>query len=124
MQFNPRKFADIRKKNKVTQVDAARKIGCTQAAVQAWETGKYKPNRLNMKVLADAIGCEVADLIDDYTPLPPVSKYAALIDHPLLPMLLDSWMELDIVECAQVIKYTQNLAKAKKKHRARKTPHK
>lgn len=119
MEFNGRKLAEIRRRNKITQVEAAKRIGCTQAAVQSWESGKYKPTRLNIEIIADAIGCDVAELIDDFIPLPPTSKYAHLANNHMMPILLDAWIQLDVVECAQVIKYAQNLAK-KKKRNARK----
>ena len=110
MQFNSRKFATIRKRNKITQVEVAQKIGCTQSTVQSWESGKISPKRIDLGVIADALGCAVANLIDDYMPLPPASRYAALADDHMLPMLLDYWLQVDVVERAQIITYARSIA--------------
>lgn len=116
MQFNSRKFATIRKRNKITQVEVAGKIGCTQSTVQSWESGKVSPKRIDLGVIADALGCSVANLIDDYLPLPAASRYATLADDHMLPMLLDYWLQVDVVERAQIIKYARSIANQEKEN--------
>lgn len=114
MQFSSRKFATVRKKSKITQVEVAKKIGCSQSTIQSWESGKAKPNRIDVGMIAEAVGCKVADLIDDYLPLPPSSKYTALVDDPMLPMVLDSWLLAGVVEKAQIIEYARTITKMAK----------
>lgn len=114
MQFNSRKFATVRKRNKITQVEVAKKIGCSQSTIQSWESGRVIPNRIDVSIIAEAVECTVADLIDDYMPLPPSSKYTALVDDPMLPMLLDAWLLAGVVEKAQIIEYSRSLTKKEK----------
>lgn len=59
-------FADnlkrIRKEKKLTQVQLAERLECTQNEVSRWETGKWLPSILTAVKIADALGCTVDEL--------------------------------------------------------------
>ena len=49
----------------LTQKQLAEKIGVDQSAVAQWETGICGPRKDRMKLVADALGCSVSELLDD-----------------------------------------------------------
>lgn len=110
MKFNGKKLAEIRKAKNMTQEELAKKLSRSQANIQAWENERYLPKRININLIAEALGCYVSDLIDDYMPLPPKSKYAEMADDPLLPALLDSWLAQSLATKANTIELLQILA--------------
>ena len=56
---------EMRKAQKLSQADLAKKVSVTQGAVSAWEIGLYTPNAKKLKKLAKALGCTVDKLIAD-----------------------------------------------------------
>lgn len=61
MEENPIKRA--RKVAKLTQVQLAEKMGCSQQEIQRWEAGKVSPTTKTLKKIAEALGCSPGDLI-------------------------------------------------------------
>lgn len=59
-------FADnlkrIRKEKKLTQIQLAKMLECTQNEVSRWEAGKWMPSILTAVKIADALGCTVDEL--------------------------------------------------------------
>lgn len=58
----------IRKSVKMTQNELAKKVGVTQSAIAAWETGKANPQFSRLEKIAQALNCEVKDLIETENP--------------------------------------------------------
>lgn len=52
----------LRKSAKLTQKEAARKIGVSQSSISMWETGGSTPQTKNLVRIADVYGCLVAEL--------------------------------------------------------------
>lgn len=59
-------FADnlkrIRKEKKLTQVQLAKSLGCSQNEICRWETGT-EPSIQNLVRIANALGCTVDELV-------------------------------------------------------------
>ena len=55
----------------LTQQALADTLGVTQAAVANWEHGRRCPPVKTLRRIAAALGCTIADLIDDTPPAPP-----------------------------------------------------
>lgn len=53
---------DLRLRQNLSQEALAKKVGTTQAAVAMWESGARIPRTDKIPVLAEALGCNVADL--------------------------------------------------------------
>lgn len=54
---------ELRKKNKITQVQLAEKLGVSDKTVSKWETGKGYPDITLLEPIADALRVSVAELI-------------------------------------------------------------
>ncbi len=53
----------IRIKQQMTQAELAQKIGVSQNTISLYEVGGRFPSRKNLCKLADALGCDVKDII-------------------------------------------------------------
>lgn len=53
----------MRKYAKLTQTEAADKIGVMQKDISRWERGEYQPSAESLKKLAEAYSCRIDDLI-------------------------------------------------------------
>lgn len=47
----------------LSQVALAKKLDVKQAAVSQWESGRYVPDYVNLKKLAEIFGCEPNDVL-------------------------------------------------------------
>ncbi len=52
----------LRLKKKLSQNELAKMVGTTQAAVAMWEAGTRMPRSEKLPAIAEALGCNVADL--------------------------------------------------------------
>jgi len=63
------KFSDkvfyLRQKNKLTQVELAEKTNVKQSTIQAYESGRAKPMINTAIQLANALGVDINDLMND-----------------------------------------------------------
>ena len=76
----------IRKTQRVTQVELAKRTGLSQATISAYETGVSAPSLGALEKLADALGVEYGDILGDrpkVPPLPPTLSLAALSPEEL-----------------------------------------
>lgn len=48
---------------KMSQEELANKIGCTQKDISRWESGSVTPTIDKLKLLADALGCKIEEII-------------------------------------------------------------
>lgn len=53
----------LRKALNLTQNELAKKIGVTQSAIAAWESGKANPKLSKLNKIAEALNCSAKDLI-------------------------------------------------------------
>lgn len=81
------RIREVREAKHLSQHDLAIKIGATQNAVYNWESGKRNLKYETLTRIADALGCQVSDLVDDAPRTETMSdaeiKYT--VDH-MLPM--------------------------------------
>lgn len=56
-------FRSARKKAGISVLDAAEKLGVSDAAIYMWETGQTKPRADKLVKLAEIYGCTVDDLL-------------------------------------------------------------
>lgn len=56
-------FRSARKKAGISVLDAAEKLGVSDAAIYMWETGQTKPRTDKLVKLAEIYGCTVDDLL-------------------------------------------------------------
>lgn len=56
-------FKKYRKRAGYTQVEVAKLLNVTKAAVSSWESGRYGPNQTSLKALADLYGVSVDTLL-------------------------------------------------------------
>lgn len=61
----PNKIKMLRKKNKLTQVELAEKVHVKQSTIQAYESGRAKPFYGTAVQLANALGVDIDDLMND-----------------------------------------------------------
>lgn len=61
----PNPIRAARKAANLTQKQLAEQLGVTQAAVSTWELGVARPSHKVLGRLADALGCEVNDLVGE-----------------------------------------------------------
>lgn len=47
----------------MNQTELAKKVGVLQSTVSSWEQGKTVPQPKNLKRIAEALSCEIADLL-------------------------------------------------------------
>lgn len=57
------KIAQKRAENSISQQKLAEKIGVTQKDISRWETGKFTPKSDKLLLIADALQCDITDLI-------------------------------------------------------------
>lgn len=62
--FDKTKLASKRKDAEITQTELAKLINVSQKDISRWETGEVKPKAATLKTIADALKCEIEDLID------------------------------------------------------------
>lgn len=58
-------FKSQRKKAGLTQMDVAKALGISDAAVALWETGKTMPAAKRLAEIANLFGCTVDDLLKE-----------------------------------------------------------
>lgn len=58
-------FKTCRKAANLTQSEVAEKMNVTQAAVHAWETGKWLPRAGLLPIIAELYGCTVDELLKE-----------------------------------------------------------
>mgnify|MGYP001362451290 CR=1 FL=1 len=64
MKFSDKVFY-LRQKNKLTQVELAEKTNVKQSTIQAYESGRAKPMINTAIQLANALGVDINDLMND-----------------------------------------------------------
>lgn len=64
MKFSDKVFY-LRQKNKLTQVELAKKVNVKQSTIQAYESGRAKPMINTAIQLASALNVELNDLMHD-----------------------------------------------------------
>ena len=57
------KICLIRTQKGLTQSELAEKIGVTQKDISRWETGERNPKTDKLLIIADALQCDIKDLI-------------------------------------------------------------
>ena len=58
-----RHFRRLRKRTGLSQVAFAERAGITQPEVSAYERGEYEPRMQRVMLLAEALGCDVEELL-------------------------------------------------------------
>lgn len=58
------KLKKLRLEARLTQKEAAEKIGVGQPTVSMWENGESKPRIDMLPIIAEAYGCDVKDIFD------------------------------------------------------------
>ena len=58
-----KKLIKIRKLNKFSQIDLAKKLGVKSNTISQWESGKRRPDIEKLKKLAEIFNCKVDDLL-------------------------------------------------------------
>lgn len=56
-------LADARQERRLTQPELAQRIRVSSQQISRWERGIQRPNRDNIKLLADELGLDVNDLL-------------------------------------------------------------
>lgn len=59
--FDSDRLAQLLSERRVTQI--ARRVGVTRAAVYHWSTGRSRPTKQHLMVLADALGVDYRELV-------------------------------------------------------------
>lgn len=57
------KIRELRKQRGLSQQDLAAVLNVSQQCISYYETGKRKPDLLDAKRIADALGCKIDDLL-------------------------------------------------------------
>lgn len=57
----------MRKARKLTQADLAKLTGISAVCISRYECGSRKPDLLDAKRIADALGCKIDDLLGSAT---------------------------------------------------------
>ena len=78
-------IAECRKKEGLTQMQLAEKLGITDRAVSKWETGKAMPDSSIMLELCDVLGISVNDLLSGEVVT--VDNYNKELENNLLEMI-------------------------------------
>lgn len=63
--FDRDKFSVLLKKSGLLQTDFAKVVGCTASAINAIYRGRYDPSFTTICRIADALHCNVSDLLND-----------------------------------------------------------
>ena len=58
-------FASAREAAGMTQVQVAKAIGVTKAAVNDWEHGRFAPRGKRLPQIAKLLGCTVDEILED-----------------------------------------------------------
>ncbi len=58
------RFAELRKKAKLSQEEASATLGVDRSTVAKWETGAAFPRGDKLPAVASAYGCEIKDFFD------------------------------------------------------------
>ena len=58
-------FASARKAAGMTQVQVAKALGVTKAAVNDWEHGRFAPRGKRLPQIAKLLGCTVDEILED-----------------------------------------------------------
>lgn len=56
-------FKALRKARNLTQDDLARRLGVGRTTVTMWETGQNRPRTADLTAIAEALGCDVNELV-------------------------------------------------------------
>lgn len=54
---------EVRKSKNVTQVELSEKTGLTQQVISTYERGEFTPQLSNAKIIADALGVSLDELV-------------------------------------------------------------
>ena len=58
------KLYELRRSRGLTQAELGRKVGVSEAAIRAYETGKRRPKRVHLERIADALGIRYEAIAD------------------------------------------------------------
>lgn len=56
-------IAQLRREHGMTQADLAKRVGCTQSQIAAWETGVREPKLGSLRKIAEALEVDLGELI-------------------------------------------------------------
>ena len=59
------KLKALRKAAQLTQVEASKRIGVSQATVAMWEAGRIVPRTTRLAQIVAVYGCTITDLLSD-----------------------------------------------------------
>ena len=81
------RIRDVREEKHLSQKELADLLGITPATLCQWEAERRKPKYETLKKLADALDCQVSDLVDDvpYTGTMSDAEIKYTVDN-MLPM--------------------------------------
>lgn len=98
------RIRDMRKAAGMSMKELGKKVGVSESAIGYYETGKRKPSIEMLLMLAEALGCQMADLVSDVAPAAQQSeidrKYNALDEHG--KKLVSSVLDLEYLRCIGV----------------------
>lgn len=57
------KLAQVRKARKITQKELALRLGVKTTTISDYERGVRSPNMNKLKAIAEAIGCEMSEIV-------------------------------------------------------------
>lgn len=67
-QFSGRRLKEIRQRAGISRTALAFHCGRSADTVAQWEIGRAKPRPEVLRTIADAVGCEIDDLLTDDDP--------------------------------------------------------
>lgn len=95
------RIRDMRKAAGMSMKELGKKVGVSESAIGYYETGKRKPSIEMLLMLAEALGCQMADLVSDVAPAAHQSeidrKYNALDEHG--KKVVSSVLDLEYLRC-------------------------
>ncbi len=68
--LDPKKLAEARKKNKLSQTRAAYKLSTTRQSISSWERGEHEPDTDKLHEMAKLYGVSVADFFTEENDIP------------------------------------------------------
>ena len=68
--LDTKKMTDARKKNELSQSEAADKLGTTRQSISSWERGEYEPDTDKLHEMAKLYGVSVADFFTEENDIP------------------------------------------------------